>query len=115
MSERWSVRVSAAADVDFDEIVRWTANNFGDAQATVYAETIEDAIHALRAGPDIIGVRVRDEIGRGYRTLHIARDGRRGRHLILFRVSGMIDRRLVIVRILHDSRDLSRHVPPDEE
>lgn len=115
MSERWSVRVSTAADVDFDEIVRWTANNFGDTQASDYAETIQRAIHALRAGPDIIGVRVRDEISLGYRTLHIARDGRRGRHLILFRVSGMIERRLMIVRILHDARDLSRHIPPDEE
>ncbi|MGD9965645.1 MAG: type II toxin-antitoxin system RelE/ParE family toxin [Hyphomonadaceae bacterium] len=49
----------------------------------------------------------REEIGSGYRTIHLARPGR---HLILYRVEGTA---VLIVRILHDSMELSRHVPKE--
>ncbi|HEY7248071.1 MAG TPA: hypothetical protein VH678_29765 [Xanthobacteraceae bacterium] len=46
---------------------------------------------------------------RGLRTLHIARHGRRGRHLLMYRVAA--ERTIEIARIRHDSMDLSRHLP----
>jgi len=63
----------------------------------------------LAAGPEISGSKARDDILPGVRTLHVARHGRRGRHLLLYRVGrGPV---IEIGRILHDSMDLQRHVP----
>ena len=66
------------------------------------------AIGELRAGPDIVGAKARDEVMRGLRTLHVARHGRRGRHFLMFRTQKQT---IEIVRILHDSMELSRHLP----
>ncbi len=64
----------------------------------------------LESGPRIDGLRQRDEIGPGMRTLHV---GRPGRHVILFRVGSKADRTIDVLRILHDAMDLARHAPPD--
>jgi toxin ParE1/3/4 len=111
----WTVRLSATASVDFQDILQWTARRFGTGQALAYAETLADALAALTEGPDIVGVRRRDDIGADIRTLHVARNKRRGRHIILFRVGGEADRRVIdVLRLLHDAMDLARHLPPDE-
>jgi toxin ParE1/3/4 len=106
---RWRVRLGAGAELDFANILRWTAENFGDDQARVYRDTLVQTIGELANGPDVTGAKARDDIMRGARTLHVARHGRRGRHLLLYRVIG--DRIIEIARILHDSMDLRRHVP----
>jgi len=41
---RWRVRLGAAAEVDFANILRWTADNFGSSQAETYRDTLLDAI-----------------------------------------------------------------------
>lgn len=104
----WRVRLGAAAEVDFANILRWTDDNFGPRQALVYRDTLLQAIAELREGPDIVGAKARDEIMRGLRTLHVARHGRRGRHFLMFRTEKQT---IEIVRILHDSMELSRHFP----
>ena len=50
----------------------------------------------------------------GLRTLHVARHGRRGSHFLMYRVAPKFT--IEIVRILHESMDLGRHLPsaPDE-
>lgn len=107
----WPIRLAAAAEADFQDIIRWTAEQFGDAQASVYSNTIAAALTALTDGPDISGVKVRDEILTGLRTLHIARNGRRGRHLIMFRIVQSEDtERIDVLRILNDAMDMSQHV-----
>lgn len=111
----WTVRLSAAAEADYLQILRWTVENFGSAQARVYAETLALAMKTLAAGPDTIGVRERPEIGGKIRTLHVARNGRKGRHFILFRVESIDGKNLIdVLRLLHDSMDLERHLPPTE-
>ena len=45
----WKVLLAAAAEADFRDIIRWTAEEFGDAQARVYAETLSAAIELYRA------------------------------------------------------------------
>lgn len=109
MSEVWRVRLGRQAESDFREILQWTRRSFGEIQAREYAETITLAIAALGAGPDVVGARVRDELGHGVCTLHVARLGRRGRHFVVFRPHG--DHRIEVIRVLHDSMDLPRHVP----
>ena len=109
----WTVRLSAAAEADFRQILRWTVERFGSAQARVYADTLSSALKALGAGPDIVGVKERPEIGSNIRTLHVARNGRKGRHFILFRVGGSEGKNLIdVLRLLHGSLDQERHLPP---
>jgi toxin ParE1/3/4 len=108
----WTVRLAAAAEGDFQDILQWTAEQFGDAQARAYAETIIAAIEALSAGPEAARARPRDEILPGVFSVHISRAGRKGRHLILFRIDRQ-QRIVEVLRLLHDSMDLARHLPKD--
>ena len=110
----WRVRLGAAAELDFANIVKWTAENFGRRQSRVYRDTLVLAIAELGDGPNVAGSKARDEIMSDLRTLHVARRGRRGSHFLMYRAApnSTID----IVRILHDRMDLERHIPtaPDE-
>ena len=111
----WSVRLTAAAEADFAGIIAWTAEQFGDVQGRIYAETLSLAVEALAAGPGLPSAKTRPEIGKHLFTLHVARRGRRGRHFILFRADPDPKRRRVeVLRILHDAMDLERHVPEDD-
>lgn len=111
----WTVRLAAAAEADYLQILRWTAEHFGSAQARVYGETLASALKTLAAGPDILGVKERPEIGGNVRTLHVARNGRKGRHFIMFRVESVDGKgKIDVLRLLHDSMDLERHLPPTE-
>lgn len=104
----WTLRLAAQAEQDMTAVLAWTHEHFGGQQARTYAETLSLALTSLMDGPDIIGVTPRDDIVRGIRTLHVARNGRRGRHFIVFRIGGenLID----VLRVLHDSMELPRHV-----
>ena len=113
IGRRWRVRLGAEAELDFANILSWTAENFGTRQSRLYRQTLVQAIRELADGPDVPGSLARDEIRRGYRTLHVARHGRRGRHLLLYRTAA--GRIIEIVRILHDSMDLQRHLPPSDD
>ena len=111
----WAVRLSAAAEADYLKILQWTVDNFGAAQARVYAETLASALKMLAVGPDILGVKERPEIGENIRTLHVARNGRKGRHFIMFRVNGVGINQIDVLRLLHDSMELERHLPSPED
>lgn len=114
--EFWRVRLASAAEADFDQILQWTAERFGKDQADVYTETLLAALDALKQGPAVAGVRVRDDLPRGILTLHVARFGPRARHLVVFRIESSRDEQIVqVLRILHDSMDLPRHVDPSED
>ena len=112
----WTVRLTAAAEADFEEILRWTVDQFGEAQARIYTETISAALNDLAAGPTIVGARKRNDILKGIFTLHVARKGRNGRHFVMFRVGRAPDREVIeVLRLLHDAMDLQRHLHPAEE
>ncbi len=108
-SAHWAVRPSPDADRDFVEVLQWTAETFGARQARIYETTLLQALRALRSGPDIIGVKKRDDLAPGILTLHVARNGRKGRHFIVFRVGG--DKVIEVLRLLHDSMNLADHLP----
>lgn len=109
MNSVWRVRLTSQAELDLINIVRWTVVNFGARQAELYAETLMQAMETLNGGPEILGAKVRDEIEQGIRTLHVNRQGRKGRHFVVFKVAdGQI---IEVLRLLHDSMDLARHVP----
>ena len=106
MSALWKVRLAARAELDFSEIITWTIENFGERQAKTYVETLSLAIEALHDGPEQLGAKARDDIGPGIRTLHVARQGRSGRHFVVFREAK--DQYIDVLRLLHDSMDLAR-------
>lgn len=108
----WTVHVASAAERDFAEAVRWSAERFGPRQARIYVTTLALAVRALASGPEVLGARPRDDIGRGIRVLHVARGGRKGRHFVMFRVASQAERELEMLRLLHDAMDLPRHLPP---
>jgi toxin ParE1/3/4 len=70
----------------------------------MYYDTLWEAIGELDTGPKVRGSKARDEIMPGLRTVHIARHGRQGRHLLLYRIreTHIIE----IVRILHDQMEV---------
>ena len=112
---RWVVRTGAAANGDFKSIVRWTAAKFGPAQARAYSQNIDAALQDLRAGPDIIGSKALGDFAPGVYTLHVARKGRAGRHFVVFRAySSQGENVIDVLRLLHDSMDLARHLPPSK-
>ena len=104
---KWAVRLSATAEADYAESLRWTARQFGATKAAKYGVLLARSLARLERGPIAAEVRQRDEIGAGLRTLHV---GRRGRHIILFRVGSELTGTIDVLRILHDSIDLARHV-----
>jgi toxin ParE1/3/4 len=109
MSSVWRVRLAEQAELDLLGITLWTVENFGAQQVQVYAQTLSLAIEALHDGPEILGATVRDDLGLGVRTLHVARQGRKGRHFVVFRA--VPEQTIEVLRLLHDSMDLPRHLP----
>lgn len=100
----WNVELAPEAKNDFADIIRWTRKKFGERQVQIYGTTIKESLQALHAGPNIIGVKQRDDLGARIHALHIARNGRKGRHFILFRIAQ--PHTIEVLRILHDSMDL---------
>lgn len=115
-ARNWTVRLTAAAEADFAQILHWTVDQFGDAQARVYADTLSAALDDLSAGPTVVGVKRRDDILKGIFTLHVARKGRKGRHFVMFRLGRAPNVDVIeVLRLLHDAMDLQRHLPPADE
>lgn len=112
--QHWRIRLSGAAETDFKNILAWSVDEFGEAQARRYGETLSFALEALTEGPDVAGSRKREDITEGLMTLHVARKRRNARHILLYRIGRDAESCTVdILRILHDSMDLARHVPMD--
>ncbi len=112
-ARKWRVRLGAAAELDFANILKWTTENFGARQAEIYRDKLVQAFGELAEGPEVTGSKARDEIMPGLRTLHIARRGRRGRHFLMYRVAGGTT--IEVVRILHDRMELTRHLPSTDD
>jgi toxin ParE1/3/4 len=108
----WTVRLTKTAESDYQSIIVRTLREFADLQARIYADALSAALVALTAGPTKVGALERKEIGKDIFTLHVARGGPKGRHFVVFRVgSGKRQRRIDVLRLLHDAMDLRRHIP----
>ena len=112
----FEVILAATADRDFIEVMDWSVERFGAAAADRYETLIRQAITDVGEDPFRPGARQRPELPHGIYTYHLASscDRVRGdrvkapRHLVLYRV---LSYRVEVLRILHDSRDLDRHLP----
>jgi toxin ParE1/3/4 len=112
--------VSDEAKADIREILIWSHARFGDSVRDGYEELIFTAITDIAADPARVGVRDRPELGDAVRSMHLAqsRDNvgagvRRimsPRHFVIFRTDNV--ETVFILRILHDSMNLSDHHIP---
>jgi len=110
MAKAWMLNISSTALEDYRQILEWTLTKFGPLQTRVYANTIESAFQDLRQGPEVTGFKWRPELGSRIASLHLARNGLKGRHLVIFRVTEAEDNAAIdVLRLLHDSMDLQRH------
>jgi toxin ParE1/3/4 len=96
------VILSRAARDDLAEIVRYGAANFGVDAVEAYQDAIDKAFARLEDFPR--SGEARPDYGSGLRCL-ICR-----KHRILYRIQENVVR---IIRILHHSRDVPRHLPDD--
>ena len=116
----YEVRVASPAFADIGNIWDWTVEHFGHAAALRYESLIDQAIADLAENPDRPGAKERPDLLPGLWLYHLAFSRahipedlavKAPRHLVIYRhpQPGVIE----IVRIQHESRDLSRHVPAD--
>jgi toxin ParE1/3/4 len=96
--------ISAAARRDIRQALDHSGRRWGAAQRQRYRALIGDGFKALLDNPNHPASRARDEILPGVRTYHLAKPGRPGRHLIVYRVGA--DDSVQVIRLLHDAMEL---------
>ena len=106
---KFKLRLSKRAVQDVEEVLVYTLAQFGERKYEQYKELIRQALADIAADPYRPPARHRPEIGVDIRTFHIARPGKKARHLFLYRV--VQDELVDLGRLLHDSMDLRRHQP----
>lgn len=112
------ILLSPAARQDIHDVLIWSLDKFGANAAARYRALLIQALRDLEVDPVRPGSRTRPELHESARTYHLAlsRSSVKGqhvktpRHFILYRIGSTS---LEVARILHDSRDLARHLPED--
>lgn len=93
------LELSTLAKDDLRDIAQYTFTNYGERQVDIYLQALYHGMELLAGNPEI-GHR-RDDVPSGYKSLLIEK------HVIIFTVQG---ESLIIARILHQSRDMQRHL-----
>lgn len=113
--------LAPAARSDIREALMCSQERFGERAAARYRDLLKQALRDIAADPERPGSKERPDLARGVRTYHLffSRDRARGdlgvvkkpRHFLVYRRRGeaVID----VVRVLHDARDLERHLPEE--
>jgi toxin ParE1/3/4 len=93
------LELSTLAKDDLRDIAQYTFTLYGERQVDIYLQALYDGMELLAENPEI-GHR-RDDIPSGYKSLPIEK------HILVFTIQG---ESLIIARILHQSRDMQRHL-----
>ncbi len=102
---------------DIQEIVAWSEEQFGALAADRYGRLIRQALRDVLEEPTRPGAKARPDLAPHAYVYHLmfSRERVAGervkapRHFVLYR---HINEKVEFARLLHDSRDLARHVPP---
>ena len=114
------LRIADRARRDIRGILSWTEKEFGKGAKLRYEALLIQALGDIVADPDRPGSMERPEImAAGARTYHLefSRARVKGprvkapRHFLLYRRRD--EHTLEVARVVHDSRDLARHLPVD--
>jgi toxin ParE1/3/4 len=87
------------ARADLEDIWLYSVNKWGVAQAEKYLEELEQSFKFIAENPELYPER--DEFTPPVRILH------HGRHLVVYLVK---KDHILIIRVLHDSMDIVRHL-----
>jgi toxin ParE1/3/4 len=111
------LRITAPAGRDIAAALRWSTERFGVSGRRRYEILIATALRDIAQGSHRPAATERPDLGQGVQVYHLRHsrdrartaDGvvRTPRHFIVFR-STLPD--VVVLRVLHDSMDLSRHL-----
>ena len=97
------VRLSAQAQRDFIDILRFTAETWGPNQLVAYRIKIDAALRSIGRNPQF-GAK-RDDLPATHRLAFV------GAHVIVYRLEGEgVDVGIGVVRILHQHMSLVRHL-----
>jgi toxin ParE1/3/4 len=105
-------RLTRLASSDYADILSWTRQRYGRAQAVAYKKLLDRVIEMVAADPNHIGSRARPQFGAGFRSIHAGLAASRrsaARHVVMYRTAP--DDVVEIVRIFHDAMEISRHLP----
>src|SRR5262249_1238266 len=96
---------SPQASRDIIEVLAYTKERWGIAQAREYRQLLKEAIEGIARDPG--RGKPRDDVRPGIRAFHIAQRGRPARHIVFYRLgTGTVE----IVRFLHDAMAFARHL-----
>ena len=107
------LRVSIAAEREFEAILATSEEQFGEVVSDRYRRLVAAAFEDLRVDADRAGVQT---LGSGAKLYHLRHSRRRlprgqsvarPRHLLAFRI---MDDQVVILRVLYDAMDLPQHL-----
>ena len=114
-----TLRLSGHAEEDIVAILALSLDKFGASACRRYEALFVTAFDSLCKDPDLFGSIARPEFGDSVRTYHLrfSRDEartdegivQRPRHVLAYRIRS--EHELEVVRILHDSMELLRHLP----
>lgn len=112
--------VAPTAERDILLILERSLENFGARACDRYADLIYRAIRDVAKDPQRPGIHHRPELAADARTYHISHSSKstgqrvalvkRPRHVLVFRQPS--ENVVEVGRVLHDSMDLARHLPP---
>ncbi|WP_425057014.1 type II toxin-antitoxin system RelE/ParE family toxin [Sodalis ligni] len=111
-------RLSAAAQSDIINILKWTHIQFGEAARRRYERLLVTALRDVASDPGRLGSVARKELGKGARSWHLklsaerakSKDGvvHRPRHFLIYRIDA--EDLMVVGRVLHDAMELEQHI-----
>ncbi|WP_155746815.1 type II toxin-antitoxin system RelE/ParE family toxin [Scytonema sp. UIC 10036] len=88
---------------DIKSILKYTTQRWGAQQRGRYKTLIERCLDSITANP--LPRSRKEESIEGYYRRHV---GGKGRHFVYYR---LLEDSVLVVRILHDSMDVERHLP----
>ena len=117
----YTIVLATAARRDIINILKRSESEFGIDAAERYESLLLQALRDIEIDPERPGSKERPELGKGAHTYHLQFSRERARidigvvqsprHFLLYRRTD--ERTIKVARILHDSRDLQRHIPED--
>jgi toxin ParE1/3/4 len=99
-SPEYTLVITDEANDDYQHILLYTLEQWGEKQQEVYDDLLDAALSRLKQDPRL--GRKLPQLPPAYRAYHA------GKHYLIYRVEGL---EVVVFRILHERMNLSRHLP----
>lgn len=117
---KYEVRITGAARRDILAVMRWSLREFGEHAAKRYEALLAQALADISADPECPGAQQRPDLAKGVLVYHLRFSRHRAstllgvvrhpRHFVVYRRR---EQAIEVLRVLHDARDLARHLPEE--